>query len=505
MKSKLKSIVLCSLVGSLVFLASACDFTEMNTNPNQPTSVPDHMLLPAVLNHHAYHMLANQSPRNTNLWMQQIAFGGVLPDEDTYDVNENAVNNQWEFYGYGYTLKNARRLAEQAAERNPTTAGIAKIVEAWAFSVLTDVFGDIPFSEALDPAITHPAYDSQEAVYAGIFALLDEAIVLLARPAAENLRMPASDDLVYGGDRAKWTRLAHSLKARFHMRLSEAPGRSTTAQAQSALNALANGLQSNADNARTTYVDAAGARNPWHQYVIEANWSTTNVTSAHHINLLKELRDPRLPVHARQRGAVGAQGVVPGFTPVPFDPDVHFDLEDTTYRGLANGSVSGAGTLTHSAIGTFFSGPDAPLFWLTYASQKFVEAEATFLVSGAAAAEPIYHAAIRADMQRLGVAAADIDAYIASLPALTAANARREIITQKYIAEFLTTEPFNDWRRTGYPASIQIIPPDFRAIDVIPRRFPYPASELQRNARNIPANIPVGLGSLSIPVWWDSN
>ena len=87
-------------------------------------------------------------------------------------------------------------------------------------------------------------------------------------------------------------------------------------------------------------------------------------------------------------------------------------------------------------------------------------------------------------MTKLGVAAAAINAYIAARPALTAANALQEIITEKYIANFLKTEPWNDWRRTGFPV-VPLVPQ--AVINTIPQRIRAPGSELSSNTAQVMA------------------
>jgi len=522
MKITLKRILLCSVVGTLVMFSSACDFTEMNTDPYNPGEVSVNMLLPAVQTHFSYHILANDAVRIPGLWVQQLVWTGFLPNADSYDVTESSANNLWEFYGYAYTLKNARRLIEQAEEvdavdpqgrTNPHWAGVGRILEAWTLSVLTDLYGDMPYSDGFDPLRTMtPTYDSQEEIYDAIFSLLDQAVTDLERPAAENARvLSAASDLVYVGNRAQWVRLAHSLKARFHMRLSEAPGRSRTAQAEAALAALGNGLTSNTDNARQQFFAQQGQQNPWFQYAISGQWDSRDQVSGHYIDLLKSLEDPRLPVHARQSGAVRSapHGLTPGFAPVDFDPDVHFDPEDDTYAGHYNAAVpgGGGGAISWSSIGEAYSAPNAPVWWMTYASQLFVEAEATLYVSGPAAAAPIYENAIRADLQRHGIASPAIEEYIASVPLPGGMEEALEaIITQKYIAGFLEVEPYNDFRRTGYP-QLEPVPQHIHTrLDIIPLRLPYPSSELARNVANIPGYVPTATyDAMRVPVWWDTN
>jgi hypothetical protein len=140
----------------------------------------------------------------------------------------------------------------------------------------------------------------------------------------------------------------------------------------------------------------------------------------------------------------------------------------------------------------------------SYAEAKFIEAEARLILSGAAAADGPYREAIRANMQKWGVAAGDIDAYLAARPALaSAANALEEIMREKYIANFLKIEPWHDWRRTGFPA---IQPVQGAIIAGIPVRIRTPSTELANNEANVLATgINAGLDGMlykGSDVWW---
>jgi len=495
---------------SLLFISiSACDnFLGVNENPNEPEFVEANLQLPAVLGYFSYRVLANEPVRVSSQWIQQTAWNGVQPSADTYNYLESDPNNFWGIYSYVSVMNNAKTMIEQTeGTESRAYAGIGRIVFAWNMSIITDFFNEAPLSEAFDPTNPSPAYDTQEQIYEAVFDMLDEAIAELSNPGVIN---PGSDDQLYGGNLTKWIQLANTLKARLHMRLTEAPGNTPTARANAALNALQGGFESNADDADYAYVASAGSENPWFQFAIDGKWDTRNQLSQHYVDLLKSLQDPRLPVQARQAGAVVQAGLDADFSPVPFDPATMYALDDSTYWGHEN-ARPGIGAGVVSSIGSFYSAADAPLTWISYAEAKFLEAEATLLTSGEAAADPIYREAITASMEKLGVDAGDIANYLAALPALGSLppeDAYEHLITQKYIATFLTTEPYNDWRRTGYP-SLRLPQPapdeDQLRVDQIPRRFPYPVSELQNNADNaLGTGVPAGLPSLTYKVWWDT-
>ncbi len=474
-------------VCSVLLMAVSCQkFLDVNKNPNDPESVPESLQLSALEGNFSYEILANNAVRTTSLWTQQTAWNGVPPSDDNYDVKENDVNNLWQYWSYTDVMNNARKMDAQAiADGNFAYSAIAKTILAWNLSVVTDLWNEVPYSKAFDPTNPTPEYDTQENVYKSIFTLLDDAIANYGKSSSKT---PGSDDLLYGGDLTKWQKLTYTLKARLLMHLTNAPGYTAATQAQAALDALQNGFASNSDNANFTYYDAQGSENPWYQFAIDGKWDTRNQLSKTYVDLLTGLNDPRLPIQARPVGAVDGNGAVSG------------TITNPTYVGHANGT-QGEGTANISSIGSFYSAAGAPLNWMNYAEAKFIEAEATFITSGAAAADPIYRDAIRASMDQLGVTAADRETYVSNQAALTDATALRDIITQKYIANFLHFEVYNDWRRTGFP---QLTIASGAKTTVIPVRYPYPSSELQNNAANVKkTGIPVGYTSMEQHVWWD--
>ena len=351
------------------------------------------------------------------------------------------------------------------------------------------MWGSVPFTEAFDPTIREPKYDEQKVVYAGIERLLDEAAADLGAPAG---RRPTANDLLFAGDMARWVKLARHLQARTQLRLAYAPGEDRTARANKALAALAGAFASNADDADFTYPGGQNARNPNWVFQDQRNLL---VASAHMVSLLGSRNDPRLPImftpilYDSIRGTGAARRVYPSARP--------------TWVGHANG----ADPLTDSTvswIGPYYANENATLNVASYADQKFTEAEARLIVSGAAAADAAYREGIRAHMQKLGVATAAITAYVTARPALASvANPLEEIITQKYIANFLKVEPWNDWRRTGYPRLPA--PVEQAMLPGIPQRIRTPGSELSNNANEVKAaGINTGLEGMMTKVWWAS-
>ena len=133
---------------------------------------------------------------------------------------------------------------------------------------------------------------------------------------------------------------------------------------------------------------------------------------------------------------------------------------------------------------------------MNYSEALFLKAEATLILSGAAAATPIYQEAITNDMTKLGLdpTSPEVMDYLASRGTLSEGNALRMIMEEKSIANFLSIENYNDWRRTGFP-ELTIVENPF--MPTVPARLPYPLSEVTSN------NQPQHTLTIRDPVWWD--
>ena len=490
----INKLIYAGVVGLALVAWSCNDFLDVNADPNNPTDVSEPLLLTGVIANFSYQVLGGYPVRVTNTWAQQTAYNAVLPHYGIYDVDENDVNNTWTFFSYTSVMQNAKLLAEQAESNELYDyAAIAKIVWAYNMSVVTDLFGNVPYSEAWDP-VNHPtpSYDSQDDVYASIQLLLDEAIADIDRTDGSSTYVVGSDDFIYNGDMTKWRMFANVLKARYHMRLSYAPGYSATTQAGLALDALAEGFTSNADNAFYYYANEPGQENPWYQYAIDGKWNTSTQLSDNFVGILKTKDDPRLYAMARYNGG--------------------------DFTGHPNGAPSG---VNHSLIGEYYSEAEAPLVWLSYSEAKFIEAEALFLQGDRSGATSAMQQAMQASYDQLQSDIASKSAepsnasgvstdwanYITSQTNLSTTNsvAYSQIMTQKYIAGFLSLEAYNDWRRTGYPVLDVAQNAIHSSMTEPARRWPYPSAELNYNSVNVNAQgVPVGNNAVTGRVWWNS-
>ena len=473
-------------VATLFAIGGCSDFLDVNTNPNAPETARVDIRLPAIVTMFAHSTYYGETSLWGSEWTQQWSFNRdrrSYGQVHRYELLETDATTAWDYF-YSRPAREAQNIVDDASgESDIYYRGLGKLFKAWSFQIITDLWGPVPYADAFQPTIREPRYDDQKVVYAGIEKNFAEAVADLSSTTG---RRPTTNDLLFAGDVTRWVKLAKHLQARMHLRLAYAPGEDKTARANSALTALAGAFASNADDADFTYPGGVGARNPLWTFQEQRNQL---VASEYMVESLKARSDPRLPIM---------------FMPVVYDSirgTTRYPSPTPKFVGHRNGT----GTLTDSTvswIGTYYSNENAPLSIASYSDQKFTEAEARFIVSGAASADAAYREGIRAHMAKLGVTTAAINMYLTALPNLgTVANPLAEIIGQKYIANFLKVEPWNDWRRTGYPVLPLTV--EQPALTGIPQRIRTPGSELSNNVNQVKATgIATGLEGMLTKIWW---
>jgi hypothetical protein len=439
-------------------------FVDVNQNPNSPTDVSEALILAPVEVSISSSLFAGNVSNIVLQYMQVMALNQNYPNTGTYLMYNVDVNPDW-ITIYTTELNNLTALTSKAtANGNYKYSGISKILTAFTLGTATDLWGDIPYSESfLGITNLRPKYDAQKDIYNNIQALLDGAIADIAKNTG---KAPGADDLYYAGDMSKWTKLAYTLKARYYMHLTKAPGHTAAEQSQLALTALTNGMASRDDDLKMTYTGSAGTENPWQQDFIS---SSTIVLSSTFVNGFALRNDPRL-----------TKMVAPA-------------TETGLYTGRVIGT-EGIGSLeSYSRPSDYYAGAAAFTYLVTYEEALFLKAEATFRISGAAAAAPVYQSAVTTHMNRLGINPTASATYLASR-SLTASNALQLIIEEKGIANFLSMETWVDWRRTGYPPLTKVL----NALSDIPRRILYPQVEQVANPQAIQS------AKLTDRLWWDA-
>lgn len=469
---------------SLPFVVGCESFLDVNTDPNNPVEANVAVRLPAAILgtiHSAYY--GDPSGWGAE-WAQQTAYYAPVRSYEQiqlYELQDVSGDDWWSFHYAGVLNETRNIMRETDPGTDGAYHGLAKFLHAWTFALTTDLWGPVPFTQSLDPiGIPSPVYDPQPMIYEAVDQWFDEAAEEMVNPLLE--RIPRDNDLLFQGNMPRWVRLLRHVQARHALRLSNAPWANRQAQAQATLNALSEGLTSNADNVMLAYEGVSGARNPLFRFRLTGDLFKA---SEFIVEGLRAREDPRIGILVQPTLLGLSQGMV-------------------LYRGRRAGAPLMAPSSGYSEVGRFFVDADAPLRVASYAEAKFMEAEARLILGGPAAADPPYRAGIRAEMERLGVATAEIDAYLASRPSLTQmVTPLAAILWEKGLATYLSIESWNDWRRTGFPV---LQPVQGAILPSIPVRIRTPQSELVTNRQHTEATgIDTGLQGMlwsSEESWW---
>lgn len=452
MKTFNKTLWSVALVMGLLLYSSCSSFVEGYANdPNEPTDVPESLLLPSA-------EIATGLVYGTDLTWYSATFiqtqagtARQMNAASRYNVVATDVNNPWS-WAYADALMDLKQLKDKAVTNgNSHYVGAANVLTSLILGILVDSFGDIPYSEALqgadDPT---PIYDDAAGVYTTIHNLLDEAISSFA---ASSPVSPSTEDLIYGGDVALWTKAAYALKARYYLH---------TGDYANAITAAGNGFSAGAEDMEMVYGTADPQEaNPWYQFNTQRGDLSMHETF---VDLLKSLNDPRLPFYA----TTDANGEYNGTNPDSPDPSA-------------------------SMIGAHYASISSGLPLVTYTEQKFIEAEARFQTNDAAGALTALNAAVEASLT--DVTGASDPAFIANtVPGAASGLTLESIMTHKYIAMFSQFESWTDIRRTNLPT---ITPYGGNA--ELPSRYPYPQRERDLNPDNVPAET-----GLFGKIFWDN-
>ena len=505
----------------------ACDdgFEELNVNPTKPTQVAASNKLTAVMKFISSERYDNWRAGMIyqSTMMQHVATTAGYWSGDKYTWNKGYASSLLDRY-YGNAVKSIEDLQVQLEEEGAPEEmkAIVRILRVFTYSRLTDLYGDIPYSEAgkaVIEGIFLPKYDAQSEIYPDLLNELEEASAALDSGISEF--GPA--DVIYNGDQAKWKRLANSLMLRLGLRLIKVD---PTASQAWVTKAIAGGVMTSNEDIFYLQHDADNKNGIGEVFTADGNPRM----SATFINFLKDNNDPRLTVLA----SLPAERII--FKEDPENPGqfIEDSREDRTeeerlnpdaQRGLVNGKDVPMLEEENVDLDNLFSNLNdysepnrllitsetAPMIFQTYAEVEFMLAEANVRWGLAGDAETHYKNGVTAAMKHLSlygeggvIADGDIADYLAANP-YDAANALEQINTQYWAATFLNEyETFSNWRRTGYPVLTPVNYPGNVTNGTIPRRLTYSESEQSVNPDNYAAAIAAqGPDVLTTRVWWD--
>ena len=483
-------------------LFSACDerWEEMNTDPNQLSSLSDEYLFTNAVRgsfmdqrerydidfggQYAHIWMADNWNREVDKY-NDIHSQGDISERIFSGVYNGPIRNIVEVMqltGPGGEFENAARNAQ------------ASILATLNFSKLTDFYGDIPYFEGgmgkYD--ILKPVYDDQEVIYEDMVNRLEEAISVL-KSASDSEIYPGTEDPLYGGDRDKWIRFANSLRLRLamHARFAD-PGTYNSVIGDCLTEAL---IEDNTQNVTLEMQDSDNPSlyNPWYNKIIDYNSGIYTLNwGEKFIDALLNTNDPRLPFFATTNNDDEYLGMPNG-------------LADTYYAGWnrANSSL---------ATEEFFA-KDQPMYLMSASEIYFLRAEAALFSLGAGDANQLYQTGIEIAMDQWGIEDSLVVEFLANEAEASLygdqENMFRQIATQLWIS--FVPNAFESWttiRRTGYPV-IEQRTSDMYSKGVtdgyMPSRLNYPYTvEKAVNGENQDAAIAnMGGNEIDRKLWWD--
>lgn len=445
---KIKKSAIGSLaVAFIIFgLVSGCnDFLnnpEVQTDPNRATEVQADQLFQGI-QLGQFFMQEGGLARLFSLWTQQMAgTDRQLVAYSKYEITEGDHDVEFNNVYTGGGLIDLRNLIAQTTENGWIGyRGIAKVHEALLMGTAASIWGDIPYSEAVNPEIDTPKLDSQKSVYDALQILLDNAITDLQ----DGSGYLPPNDFIFGSDLTKWIAAAHSLKARLYLHWAEVdPGNYARALAEAQM-----GIASVDGSMLTKHSTVENESNVWYQFNRERDSYIR--AGKFMVDLLKDRNDPRLPVY--------------------------FALDD---NGGYSGAEPGEGNPLVSNLSNIFLAKDHSYDILTYEETELILAEAAFMNGDEGTARDALNRAMAGIVLKWNLDTNSLPRYDASVTGQALMDA---ICEEKYIALFLNIEAYNDWKRTKRPVLMPFGGGDPETS--IPHRIPYSDDERQTNP-NVP-------------------
>lgn len=456
---KINIIIIATLV-LVMFSVTSCQKKwldpSINKDPNAVTNVPGNVLLPSIEAQMGYVLGGMELVGITSMW-DQYALGSARQAAalNGYILHSADVTNLWSsIYTTGgmMSTKILMDKSQNPATYSPIYGGISKVLMAVWLGNATDIWGDVPYSEAFQGnKILSPKFDPQKQVYDTIQSLLTSAINLLQQTPTGFDKNLSTSDYIFGGNTDAWIKTAWALKARYTLHLSN----KNSTWAADVINIIEkkNIMTGNSDDMAFKFGTGPSTQNPMYQYEDQRGDMNNNVVFFN--SLANDNNDPRSLI----------------------------------YKATSDGAAYFAGI--------YYGEKDSPVELMTYSELMFIAAEAYHQSGDYANAKAYIIKGITSSINKYMGLDADYDAAasawlaakIASYTGTVDSPSLQEIIQQKYVADYLQPESFVDYRRTGFPVLTAV---NSRGI---PDRYPYGHSDVLYN-ENTPKT------TLYTKMWW---
>lgn len=481
----------------------------INTDRNHATNVQAKFIVTDLITSTAFSSVGGDISLYTSIYMEHESgihnqmFNAETRNGEPYLAS--TFNNVW---GSTYTnLKNALTVIDKCSEggseeKNSVTLAVGQIMAAYNLAVLTDAFGDVPWTESCNlNEFMQPKIDKQELIYGDIIKLLDSAIANLAKTDATPM---GSNDILYGGNAAKWKKAAYGLKARYTMRtLLKATDKN--AALNNVLDYVSKSFASADEEMKFNYYDGSSNYNPYFAF----GWSRDGLAASKSLaDLFAARKDPRGKEAFMTKGWVQVTDPTKVFAPENGSPEQRQFYYNTS---------------------TMYAAETAPTMMLSYHELLFLKAEALVRLNRKADAEPVLKAAMAAAFVNFrnsmeaafasptvnkeggvsGVSVVDAslaESYFESdIKALFDANPLKEVMVQKYLAFYGASgeafEAYNDYRRCKGLGETFIVLKNPKNATEFPLRLPYGVDDVLAN-QNVKSAFGDGQYVYTEKVWW---
>ncbi len=479
-----------------ILLASSCtkNFKEYNTDPNRyelwnvdPSNLLEQLIFGGSWN------IQQRSWRINNDLMQYTVETGASTKFYRYIFTTADYQAPWDYYQKW--AANANHMVELADKcKDDNAKAIALTLKSLFVSLLTDLYGDIPYNEAwrIDDNISQPKFDTQKEVYEAMLADLDSANILYDETKSIS---NSNKDLLYGGDMTKWRKFTNSLHLRLLMRLSNRPEMGIQDKIQEIVSnsAIYPIFQSNADNAKIQFTGSAPFVNQFADMTDASFTTASRKMGEFFLEIMRRTQDPRISIFCKK----------------PSTADDYFGV----ISGVIDADASDKAYMNVSVLKTYTS----PFWFMTFSEVQFILAEAAQRGMIGGDAKTYYENGVTASVQQWNpeYTTDRIQIFINGPSSGVAYNGSlQRIIEQKYISLFfMGFESWCDYRRTGYPELPIGIDCDNERI--FPTRFLYPQTIISTNKANYDEQVTrmrlayptvsttsAGGDNMKTPVWW---
>jgi hypothetical protein len=486
---------------SILFTSCTKNFEEINTDPNNtPYALPQQLLAPALVGIMSYNQIRNRTFNNE---LMQVTVDVSDAEGKVFRYDYRSTWSDYLYNGWYAELTNLKDIYKGASNEltyNKSYIGISLISQVWVYSMLTDAYGDVPFSEsnqAKDGGIIEPKFDRQKDIYMGLFKMLEEANTLLAA----NTAITGSSDPVYYGDIAKWRKFGNSLYLRLLLRISGKAEVTDTciAKIKEIVETKASTypiISSNDESAILRWTGAGPYVSPL-MTVREQDFRSPGIASFF-IDHLVTWNDPRIDIPTYGTSSINRWCIAPSSGAYVGVPSGYAPGENPVKRSYFYSTTSARTLMNDPLTGMI----------LNYAEVNFILAEAAAKGWIARSAETYYNnGAQNSITQWLPNWPGPITDFLAAadiqwLEGETLEEKMEKIHLQKYYALFLTDlQQWFEYRRTGHP----VLPKGggLRNNGVMPARMTYPVYVQSTNPTSYKAAVAAqGPDVISTEVWW---